>query len=147
MVPIEIIRQIDAPIGEVFARLIDLPGYSEWLSEESFSRRSEFTSDDPVGVGTTYIDMTKGGAYLGEITELEEPSRVVFRQALSRWGMPIEEALQTNVLEEVDGGTTVHHRWEGRSFGPLRLVYNLSRRSTVKERNLVMDALKSSFEQ
>jgi len=95
MVLIEIIRHIDVPIGEVFARLIDLPGYSEWLPEESFSRRSEFTSDDPVGVGTTYIDRTKGGAYLGEITELEESSRVVFRQRLSQWGMPIEEALQT----------------------------------------------------
>ena len=62
-------------------------------------------------------------------------------------GVPIEEALQTNVLEEVPGGTTVHHRWEGRSFGPLRLVYKLSRRSAVKEWNLVVDALKSSFEQ
>ena len=138
MMLIEIIRHIDAPIREMFARLIDLPGYSEWLPEESFSRRSEFTSDDLVGVGTTYIDRTKGGAYLGEITELEDLSRAVFRQRLSKWGIPIEEPLQTNVLEEVDGGTTVHHRWEGRSFGPLRLVYNLSRRSTVKERNIVL---------
>lgn len=144
---VEVKRHLDAPIGEVFARLIDLPGYSEWLPEESFSRRSELTSDDPIGAGTTYIDKTKGGGYVGEITELEEPTRVVFRQRLSVLGVSIEEALQTNVLEAVAGGTTVRHRWEGRSFGPLRLVYNLGRRSTVKERNLVFDALKSSFEQ
>ena len=144
---IEVKRQIDAPIREVYARLIDLPGYSEWLPGESFSRGSELTSNDPVGVGTTYVDKTKGGAYVGEITELEEPTRVVFRQRLSVLGVPIEEALQTNVLEEVAGGTSVHHRWEGRSFGPLRLFYKLSRRSNVKERNLVLDALKSSFEQ
>ncbi len=69
MLAIEVNRHIDAPIGEVIARLIDFPNYSEWLPGESFSHRSEFTSDDPVGFTTTYIDRTKGGAYLGEITE------------------------------------------------------------------------------
>ena len=143
---VEVTRQIDAPIREVFARLIDLRGYSEWLPGESFSHSSEFTSNDPVGAGATYVDKTKGGTYVGEITELQEPTRVVFRQNLSKLGVPIEEAVQTNVLDEVGGGTTVHHRWEGRSFGPLRLIYRFGRGSTVKERTLVLDGLKASFE-
>ena len=53
MVAIEVNRRIDAPRRYVFSRLFDFPNYSEWLPCESVSRRSEFTSDDPVGVGTT----------------------------------------------------------------------------------------------
>jgi uncharacterized protein YndB with AHSA1/START domain len=147
MIRIELQRDIDAPLEDVFARLINIPGYSSWLPHESASLRCTLTSSGPVGVGTTYIDETKAGPMVGEVVELEEPTRVVFRQRLSKLGLPIEEALQTNVLEAIDGGARVDHRFDDKLFGPLRLFEKMGGvRSAAKERNIVFDALKASFE-
>lgn len=142
MYRVELQRDIDAPIEDVFARLIDVTSYSSWLPEESTSRSCELTSDGPVDVGTTYVDHTGIGPMVGEVLELQRPTRVVFRQR--RRG--VLEALQTNVLEPIDGGTRVHHRFDGTLFGPLRLLNPLGPRVSGKERRIVLDALKASFE-
>ena len=148
MIEINVERDINAPLGDVFARLIDITGYSNWLPDKSASRSCTLTSPGPVRVGTTYVDQTNAGPMVGEVVELEEPTRVVFRQRLSKLGLPIEEALQTNVLKPIDGGTRVHHRFDWKLFGPLRLFEKMGgARSAAKERNIVFDALKSSVEE
>jgi len=39
MAEINLERDIEAPLADVFARLIDIPGYASWLSDESVSSR------------------------------------------------------------------------------------------------------------
>ena len=147
MIQIDVERDIDAPRADVFARVIDIPGYASWLPEESESRGGTLTSSGPVKVGTTYIDDTKHGPEAGEVVELEEPTRVVFRQRFSKLGLTIEEKLHTYVLEATNGGTRVHYRFNWKMRGPLRLLERFGARVATKERNIVMDALKASFEQ
>ena len=147
MAEINLERDVNAPLADVFARLIDIPGYSNWLPEESASRSCTLTSTGPITVGTTYVDeVAKEGTYVGEVVELEEPTRVVFRQRLSKLGLPVFEVLQTNTLESIDGGTRVHHRFDWKWLGPLRLFEKMGTRGAIKERNIVFDALKASFE-
>jgi uncharacterized protein YndB with AHSA1/START domain len=40
---------IDRPIGEVFARLADLPSYRTWMHRSGLFRRCNQTSDGPLG--------------------------------------------------------------------------------------------------
>ncbi len=146
MYRVELQRDIDAPVEDVFARLIDVPGYSSWLPKKSASRSCGLTSDGPVDVGTTYVDHTVLGPMVGEVLELQRPTRVVFRQRLSRLGRVVFEALQTNMLEAIEGGTRVHHRFDGKLFGPARLLRPFGPRMSGKERRIVLDALKASVE-
>ncbi len=147
IIQIDVERDIDAPLADVFARVIDIPGYSSWLPEESESRGGKLTSSGPVGVGTTYIDDTKHGPEPGEVVELEEPTRVVFRQRFSKLGLTLEEKLHTYVLEATNGGTRVRYSFNWKMRGPLRLLERFGARVATKERNIVFDALKASFEQ
>ena len=147
MIHIEVERDIAAPIADVFARLIDIPGYASWLSHESASRSCTLTSTGPISVGTTYVDQTKDGPMFGEVVELEEPTRVVFRQRLRKLGLSVDVALQTNVLEAIDGGTRVRHRFDYTLSGPLRLFERFAVPPSERERNLVFDSLKASFKE
>ncbi len=83
----------------------------------------------------------------GEVLELEEPTRVVFRQRLKKFGPWVDEALQTNRLEAIDGGTSVHHQFNYRLVGPFTLLERFTVVPGERERNLVFDALKASFEE
>jgi len=75
----ELERTIHAPIEQVFARLIDFDGYSEWMTDRaSMLRRTRQTSPGQPAVGTTYLDETSRGALPGEIVEFDAPHTVVF---------------------------------------------------------------------
>ncbi len=147
MIQIDVERDIPAPLPEVFARVIDIPGYASWLPEESESRGGKLTSSGPVTVGTTYIEDTKHGPEAAEVVELEEPTRVVFRHQFSKLGLTIEEKLHTYRLEATDGGTRVNYTFNWKLRGPLRLLERFGARLATKERNLVLDALQASFEE
>lgn len=146
MIVIDVERDIDAPPAEVFARLTDIPGYSAWLPDESESRGGVLTSEQPVGVGTTYVDNTKHGPEDGEVVEMVEPRRVVFRQRFSKLGLTVEEKLHTYELEPQGDATRVHHRYDWKMRGPLRILEGFGRRVATRDRNVVLDALKASFE-
>lgn len=138
MIEIEVQRDIYTPIADVFTRLIDIPSYSSWLPDDSASLSCTLTSSGPITAGTTYIDLTKDGPMCGEVLELEEPTRVVFRQRLKKFGLWVDEALQTNRLETIDGRTRVHHRFNYRLAGPLTLLDRFTVRSGERERNIVL---------
>ncbi len=147
MIQIDFERDIAAPLPGVFARVIDIPGYASWLPEEGESRGGKLTSSGPLTVGTTYIDDTKHGPEAGEVVELEEPTRVMFRQQFSKLGLTIEEKLHTYRLEATNGGTRVHYTFNWKLRGPLRFLDSFGARLATKERNVVLDALKASFGQ
>jgi len=73
---------IDRPIGDVFALLADLDGYTTWMRRTGLFRRAGQTSDEPLRLGTTYFDATRMGTFHGEVTDYEPPARIGFRETL-----------------------------------------------------------------
>lgn len=147
MIEIDVDRDIDAPVEDVFARLVDLKGYASWLPEESESLEYALTSDGPITVGSTYVEKTKHGPESGQVVELDEPTRLVFRNRFSKLRIPLEEKIHTYELRPAGNGTNMYYHFEWKLFGPLRLMERLGARVATKDRNLVFDALKASFEQ
>ncbi len=143
-------RTVSAPIEAVFARLVDIPGYAEWMpSKGSILKRTRVTSDGPPGVGTTYVDETSQGTMPGDIAEYEEPNRVVFHWwDARRPEQPRYEGWPGYDLERIDDRTTrvVHHA-RLRVNGVYRLAAPVFRLLAVRERTATIDALAASFEQ
>lgn len=78
---------------------------------------------------------------------MHEPTRMVLRNRFSKFRIPLEENVHTYELRPASSGTHMHYHFEWKLFGPLRLLGWLGRRVATKDRNLVFDALKASFEQ
>jgi uncharacterized protein YndB with AHSA1/START domain len=138
-------RTIPASPAEVFARLADLVAYAEWLSDDSISSGCMVTSAGTIGRGSTYLDKTKMGNMVGEITEHDPHTLLEFRQRLTRFGIPVFEATQTNELSACNGGTLLRHRFKVTTFGPFRLMERAAVKQMTAERERVLDALQQSF--
>jgi len=145
MIDLAFERTIPASPAEVFARLADLVGYEDWLSDDSTSSGCTRTSAGPIGRGSTYLDRTKMGTMVGEITQHDPPALLEFRQRLTRFGIPVFEATQTNELSACSGGTLLRHRFEATTFGPFRLMERVAAKQATAERMRVLGALHQSF--
>ncbi len=100
---------IQRPISEVFERLADLPGYGAWMHRTGLFRRCQVTSELPVRRGTTYVDSTRMGAFQGEVTEFESPTRIAFTETLRWFGSPMSQARPSYTLEGDASSTVIHH--------------------------------------
>lgn len=147
MIRVEIHETIARPIEDVFERLVDIPGYAEWMPDDGLFVTCSKDSDGPVGVGTTYTDETRLGTARGEIAEFERPNRVVFHYTARLLGMTALEGWPGYELErDGEGGTRVHHLAEARAYGPFKLARPLLRRLARRERQRTVNALKESLE-
>ena len=145
----ELERTIQAPIDQVFARLVDINGHSDWMAGRgSMLKASRQTSPGEPTVGTTYVDETKQGPLQGEIVELEAPRHVVFHWwDKSRRGTLKFEGWPSYSLEPAgEAETLVRHHAKLNTYGLYRLATPVFRRFAVRERTVTIDALKASFE-
>ncbi len=98
-------RQIDRPIGEVFAYTADFANVAEW---DPGVKEASQTSSGPTGVGTTYdVLVTFGSSEIPmvyEITEYEPNSRVVIHGK----GATLD-AIDEIKFSESSGGTLVDY--------------------------------------
>lgn len=134
------------PIDEVFERLADLPDYGRWMHRTGLFRRCGLTSEGPVRQGTTYVDATRMGTFQGEVTEFASPSRIAFRETLSRFGSPMMQARPEYSLE-ADGDTTVvHHVAVGELYGWMRIMKPAAAVMANVERSRTVKSLKRSLE-
>jgi uncharacterized protein YndB with AHSA1/START domain len=75
----ELERTIRAPIDQVFARLVDIEGYNEWMAGSgSMLKRTRQTSTGEPTVGTTFVDETSQGVMPGDIAQMEPPHTLVY---------------------------------------------------------------------
>ena len=146
MIELAFERTIPASPAEVFARLADLMAYEDWLSEDSTSSGCTLTSAGTIGRGSTYLDRTKMGKMVGQITEHDPPALLEFRQRLTRFGIPFFEATQTNELSACSVGTLLRHHFRATAFGPFRLMERVAVKQMAAERVRVLDALHQSFD-
>jgi len=145
----EIERTIQAPIDQVFARLVDLTGHNEWMADRgSMLKRTRQTSPGEPTVGTTYVDETSQGTLPGEIAELEAPHKVTFHWwEKSKSGTVKFEGWPGYSLQASGpDATVVRHHAKLNVYGVYRLAAPILKRFAVRERTVTIEALKASFE-
>ena len=107
---------INAPAKEVFAVVIDLPTYHNWLLESSAFKGTTQVSHNPVKLGTTYHEPGPAGTRKGEVVELEPPGtgksgKITFKQPMSMkpyvLGLTLDVKVEMTVTEEAGEGGTV----------------------------------------
>jgi uncharacterized protein YndB with AHSA1/START domain len=137
---------INRPIGEVFDRLVDLPGYGGWMHHTGLFRRCTLTSRLPVAQGTTYLDATRMGTFDGKVAEFERPSRLAFRETLHWFGHAVTEARPSYSLEGNDTTTVVRHVAVGELYGWMKLMKPGAAWMANRERSRTLGSLKRSLE-
>jgi len=146
MIDFEIDTVIPRPIEEVFDRLVDIDGYSNWLPESEVFVDCRKTSEGPVDVGTKYRDETRYGVIPGEVVAFERPTKVTFENR-ARWhGRSLMETRPSYVLEPVDGGTRVRLLAEAELHGLFKLVRPFVSLRARKERSRTLEALARSLD-
>jgi uncharacterized protein YndB with AHSA1/START domain len=146
VVEFEVVRTVNAPIEEVFARLLDFARYDDWMPRKGSIRKSTETSPGEPTVGTTYVDDTRFGKTPGEIAELERPHRLVFHWWTGRPGKLTAEGWPGYTLEAVDDHTTVvRHDARLQTYRHYRLATPVLGQIARRERTATIDALQASF--
>jgi uncharacterized protein YndB with AHSA1/START domain len=119
---------INRPVEEVFAYVIDINNWSQWMG---FSG-AEQTSEGPVGVGTTFKGvsefMGRREEWTSEVTGYE-PNRKVGMDMI--WGpMSMDETL---TFEPVEGGTRYTQVGEGETGGVFKVAGPILNRMMKKQ--------------
>ena len=107
---------------------------------------TELTSLPPVRAGTTYVDRTRMGRFVGEVTEHVPATRIAFSETLTWFGRPLTQARPSYVLEADGDSTVVHHVAEGELYGPMRLLKPAAAWMATRERTHTLASLKRSLE-
>jgi uncharacterized protein YndB with AHSA1/START domain len=148
-VEFELVRTVQAPIGDVFARLADMEGHNEWMPKKgSMLRHTRLTSTGPPGLGTTYEDETRFGTMPGEFVEYDPPRRLVHHW----WDSTSSGRIKTEgwpgyTLEPLDDHQTiVRHHATLRLNGAYRFATPVMRMLAMRERRTTLEALQRSFE-
>jgi len=74
---------IRGPAEQIFDLIMDFRGQDRWLPGSVSFRGTTQISSDPVTLGTTYREPGPLGVRNGEVTELERPAKVTFRQPMT----------------------------------------------------------------
>jgi uncharacterized protein YndB with AHSA1/START domain len=143
----EVVRTVNAPIEQVFARLLDFARYDDWMpTKGSIRKSSEQTSPGEPAVGTTYVDDTRFGKTPGEIAELEAPTTLVFHWWDGAEGKLNAEGWPGYTLEAVDEHTTVvRHHARLQTYRHYRLATPVLAMIAKRERTATLEALQASF--
>ncbi|WP_370617172.1 SRPBCC family protein [Mumia qirimensis] len=142
-------RTIAAPVDRVFARLVDIDRYGEWMpAKGTILRGTRQTSPGVVGLGTTFVDETKLGQTPGDVVEFEAPTAVVFHwwESSKKGKVKAEGWPGYQLSATADDRTLVRHSAKLNLYGAYRLAAPIFRRMALRERTTVMDGLKASFE-
>jgi uncharacterized protein YndB with AHSA1/START domain len=148
VIEFELSRVVPAGIADVFARLADIEGYSDWMpAKGSILRRTRQTSPGAPGLGTTYLDETSFGPTPGEISEFEPPHILVYHwwDKAKKGTLKVEGWPAYRLEATGEESTLVHHHAEVRTYGVYRLATPVLRRIAVKERTATLAALATSF--
>ena len=118
MIEIRSVVEIDRPPDQVFDMIADMSRNPEW---QKGMRECVWTSDPPIGVGSTYEQVA---AFLGrrivtsfEVTEFDRPHRIRIESLVSTFPLDI-----TRIVEPSGGGSRVEAIVKGEPGGLARVV-------------------------
>ena len=135
--------EIPRPPSAVFDALTRLGALRGRIGTSGTYAGTVDVTDDPVRVGSTYVDRTPIGRLRGEVLELESGRRVVFRQALPSGALDVRIRYE---LERVPAGTHLVRTGEITTRRWLAIVHPLVVWTTRAENRRTMAALKTSLE-
>lgn len=135
--------QISRSPAVVFDALTRLGSLRDRIGTSGTYSGTEDLSDDPVRVGSTYVDRTPIGRLRGEVLEVEADRRLVFRQALRSGALDVLIAYQ---LAPSGAGTRLVRTGEITTRGWLALVHPIVVWATRAENRRMMTALKGWLE-
>ncbi|KAH6693579.1 hypothetical protein F5X68DRAFT_247918 [Plectosphaerella plurivora] len=106
---ISLSQEIAINPSRAFACITDLAGYNTWLPQSDAFKGTTEISDNPIKVGTRYIETSPNGTRYGEVTALDEGScHVRFHQPLKArpeiMGLQIDIVVDMRVDEGPHGG-------------------------------------------
>jgi uncharacterized protein YndB with AHSA1/START domain len=140
---------IHCPVEAVFGLIADLSHYSRWLSSSNLYAEMAFVSDDPIKLGTTYVDQGQSSIMKGSITVFEPPTRIRFEQHTQIKLMGLDGGLdiQTDYTLANAGGIT-HLRRDVvfTTQGILKLAQPILTRSIRKENERILQKMKTYLE-
>lgn len=134
---------IDRPPDAVYEALTSLGRLKGLIETSGTYRGTVDISDDPIRVGSTYVDRTPLGRLHGTVLELEPGRRVVFRQATASGDLDIQI---TYALEPATTGTRLVRTGEITTRRWLGAVHPVVVWATRAENRRTMEALKASLE-
>ena len=137
---------IHRSVSEVFERLADLPGYRQWMHRDGVFGDTALTSALPLRSGTTYVDRTRMGRFVGELTEHVPSTRLAFSETFSMFGRPLTQARPSYVLVVEGDSTVVQHTAEAELYGLARVFKPVVARLVTRERSHTLASLERSFE-
>ncbi|KPI40470.1 uncharacterized protein AB675_7813 [Cyphellophora attinorum] len=108
---IRVSTPIAADPDAVFALIIDLPGYNDWLPTSSAYKGTTEVTDTPIVVGTKYIERSPSGTRYGEVCELDHVQRhVAFKQPMRLiFGLEIRIRVDMKVSDTTAGAAQGIH--------------------------------------
>jgi len=135
--------EIARPPDTVFESLTRLGSMRARIGSSTTYRGTVDVSDDPVRVGSTYVDRTPVGRFEGQVLELEADRRVVFRQATPHGDLAVRI-----IYELAPGavGTRLVRTGEITTRGWLAAVHPIVVWATRAENQRTMQGLKASLE-
>ncbi|MCA0458180.1 MAG: SRPBCC family protein [Chloroflexi bacterium] len=141
---------INTPPQAVFDLIADFAHYDRWLPGSGLYEATVELSENPVRLGTTYIDRGTSSTMHGQVTVCQPPEQISFHQQTRlKILFVIPAGLDVTIaytLVPVNGGTHVKRAVTVAVSGALRLIQKelVKRISTESQR--ILEALKTHLE-
>ncbi len=140
---------VNRPVADVFDLLADLPNYSRWLPPSDLFAELPKISDNPIKLGTTYIDQGQSTPLYGKITEFNPPTRLTFYQ-VSKFPVPgflANLTIQIRYsLEAENGGTKLTRDIQVNIGGLLKLLQSRLLSTIRHENERILAMMKAYLE-
>ena len=141
---------INAPPQAVFDRIADFLHYDQWLPPSGMYQSVLEVSQNPVRIGSTYVDKGTNSTMHGEVTVCQRPQRITFHQVTHlKLLMVIPAGLDVTIayqFEASDTGTNLTRDVTVQASGVLALVQSRLLKEISAESQRVLAALKVGCE-
>jgi carbon monoxide dehydrogenase subunit G len=141
---------INAPPQAVFDRLADFAHYDDWLPSSSMFKSVSTVSDNPVKLGSTYVDKNSSSIMYGKVTAYEPPQKITFHQVthIKALGLDLAglEITITYQLAASGSGTNLTRDVIVQGRGLLTLIQARLLPGIAAENHRILAALKSACE-
>ncbi len=140
---------INQPIEVVFQLITDLAHYDQWLPSSTLFNAVTTVSENPIRLGTTYVDKGRSSKLIGKVTEFQPPTRVAFREGTHVKLLVLEVGLDIQIqyaLNAIDGSTEVTRTHTLSTAGMLKLLQPVIIRPIWKENERILQMMKAHLE-
>lgn len=140
---------VNRPVEAVFQLIADLPHYGQWLPSAGAFSAVSTVSDNPIKLGTTYVDNGTSTVMQGQITVFEPPNRITFRQNARFQRFIFSGGLHVQIqytLAATNSGTQVKRDTTVEVLRILKLLQPVVLRTIRKENERILQKMKAYLE-